>query len=121
LGHLFNVAHSKFESYERTLLNVCNAKFAAEAAPGVGMGSLVVVVRPNGDHFTTTDVEQPRMVYTRARNKPITKSQAKAVKKLAAELIPSRVKPKNTGRVATAKPPAQLPPTKEPGKDESIH
>jgi len=47
LGSLFSKSHSRFYAYKRVLLNVCEAKFAAEAAPGVGRGSFVVVIHPD--------------------------------------------------------------------------
>jgi hypothetical protein len=106
LGSLFNKSHSRFNPYKRVLLNVCEAKFAAEAAPGVGRGSFVVVIHPDGSHLTQYDIEPVRKAYERVRRKPVTKSQKSAVevllKNLTAERGPQR-------KIEEAKPAEQLP------------
>jgi 20S proteasome alpha/beta subunit len=114
LGALSSKNHSRFNSYKRVLLNMCEAKFAAEAAPGVGQESFVVVVHPDGSHFTLYNIGLMRKAYERARRKPVTKSQMNAVeallKNLTAERGPQR-------EVEEAKPAKQLPEsTRSPSK-----
>jgi hypothetical protein len=87
LGVLFNKNHSRFDPFETVLWNLCEAKFAAEAAPGVGKGSLIVVVEPDGRHRTLFDIEPARRPYQRMKQRPLTKSQQKAVDILA-EVVP---------------------------------
>ena len=90
LGSLFNKKHSRFSSYKSVLLNVCEAKFAAEAAPGVGRGSFVVVIHPDGSHLTLYDIEPVRRAYEKVRRKPVTKSQMNAVDALIKSLTAER-------------------------------
>ena len=79
LGSLFNKKHSRYNPYKRVLLNVCEAKFAAEAAPAVGRGSFVVVIHPDGSHLTLYDIEPLRKAYEKEMRKPVSKSQKNAV------------------------------------------
>ena len=90
LGALFNKKHSRYIPYKRVLLNLCEAKFAAEDAPGVGKGSFVVVVHPNGDHFTTLNLEPARKAYEKVRRRPITKRQKDAVETILKSLSPAQ-------------------------------
>lgn len=52
LGSLAFRRHSKAEDTISTLYNLCEAKFAAESAPGVGVDTVAVIQR--GDRSTTT-------------------------------------------------------------------
>ena len=90
LGSLFSKNHSRWNPYKLVLLNICEAKFAAEAAPGVGQGSFVVVIHPDGSHLTLYDIEPVRKAYERARRRPVTKTQKNAVEALLKNLTPER-------------------------------
>lgn len=86
LGVLFNKNHSRFDSYQTVLWNLCEAKFAAEAAPGVGKGSFMVVLEPDGRHRTLGDLEPARRPYKKMKDKPLTKGQENAVDTLIKNL-----------------------------------
>jgi 20S proteasome alpha/beta subunit len=121
LGHLFNQRHSRYRPYQRVLLNVCEAKFAAERAPGVGRTSLVVVVHPSGEHFTAANLDEARKAYERVRRKPVTKSQRHAVKTLIAKLE-SAHPAEGAKPLRPTQQPAQLAtPQNAPVGDEPIH
>jgi hypothetical protein len=106
LGSLFNNSHSRFASYHQTVKNLCEAKFAAEAAPGVGKESFLVVleVDPNHDkHLTVRDLSPIRKTYEKRKKRMPTKAERKAVM----DVVNSLKQERPTPEVATA--PASLP------------
>jgi hypothetical protein len=105
LGVLFNKSHSRFDSYQTVLWNLCEAKFAAEAAPGVGKGSFMVVLEPDGRHRTLGELKPARTPYERMKGRPLNKSQKKAVESLIKNLHTAHKPRRAEPETPTTEPP----------------
>jgi hypothetical protein len=83
LGYLFSTQTSMFASEEEVFYRVCCAKFAAEAAPGVGKKTLIVRIKKGEDKktiFTDDDISPIREDWnnTQQVNLPIEKKNVSA-------------------------------------------